>query len=179
MAANNGRFLTLSVAVVSALCLAACASSLGPSGTGGRDSGIEKISRLFDAINVPTSQGEGAYEHIVQQIAAETFVRHDLTGIIPGIEGHDGAVNFLYELKRGFSDLHLEINEIFSADDKVVVFFVATGTHDGQFLGRSATHKPIRVNNINIYRFKGGKVHETWQLYDALTLLRQIGIIDQ
>ncbi len=179
MGARNGRLLALSVAVVSSVWLSACASSLGPSAVGDRDSSIEKISRLFDAINAPTSPSEGAYERIVHQIASKTFVRHDLTGIIPGVEGHEGAVNFLYELRRGFSDLQLEINEIFSADDKVVVFFVATGTHDGPFLGRSATQKPIRVNNINIYRFKGGKVHETWQWYDALTLLRQIGVIDQ
>jgi steroid delta-isomerase-like uncharacterized protein len=155
--------------------LAACHSTQQDTGDADSSGNIDKILTIFDAINAPSHSDDG-FRAVVVDVAATDFVRHDLTGNIRGIHGQDGAVNFLSELRDGFSDLQLEIQDIFESDDKVVVVFVAAGTHDGPFLGHGPTNRRINVSNINIYRFEEGRVRETWQLYDALSLLRQLGI---
>jgi ketosteroid isomerase-like protein len=125
---------------------------------------VDAIRTLFAAIN------EGTFEQVVTSLAAPHFVRHDLTGAIPGVRGKEGARNFLAQLRERFSDLRVSIDDIFSAGDKVVVRFVLTG-----YETRDSKRKQVAVNNINIYRFENGQVVETWQLADALSLERQLG----
>ncbi len=134
---------------------------------------IEKMRALFAAIN------ENRLAEIIPCVAAPNFERHDLTGAIPGVKGQQGALNFIGDLKSAFPDLRLEIADIFSADEKVVVRFAASGTHLGTYLGHEPTGKRIKVHNINIYRFDGGRVVETWQLTDGVGLLRQLGIMER
>lgn len=128
---------------------------------------IASIRKLFVAI------GDGTFANVVAQLAAPNFVRHDLTGAIPGVVGQEGARNFLTTLKARFPDLHLEIEDIFASDDKVVVRFVAAAS-----ISEAGSSGPARIafNNINIYRFENGCVAETWQLADALSLQKQTEI---
>lgn len=132
---------------------------------------IKKMRALFTAIN------ENRLADVIACIAAPSFERHDLTGFIPGVRGQQGALNFVDDLKSAFPDLRLEIADIFSADEKVVVRFAASGTHLGTYLGHKPTGKRIKVHNINIYRFEGDRVVETWQLTDGVGLLGQLGIL--
>lgn len=137
----------------------------------GTASKIEKMRALFAAIN------ENRLADIIACVAAPNFERHDLTGSIPWVRGQQGALSFIDDLKSAFPDLRLEIADIFSANEKVVVRFVATGTHLGTYLGHKPTGKRIKVHNINIYRFEGDRVVETWQLSDGAGLLGQLGVL--
>jgi hypothetical protein len=39
------------------------------------------------------------------------------------------------------------------------------------------TNKNIRVDAITIHRMEGGKIAETWEVWDTLTFLQQIGVV--
>ena len=69
------------------------------------------------------------------------------------------------------------IEEIFSAGDRVVVGWTGTGTHLGEINGVPPTGHPIRVDGITIHHMSSGKIAETWQVWDTLSLLQQIGVI--
>ena len=129
---------------------------------------VARIRALFEAIN-ERREGE-----LIRELAAPQFVRHDLTGAIPGVTGQDGAARFIESLRAAFPDLKLEIQDAIADCDTVVVRFVARGTQSGPFLGQAPTNRRVEVNNINIYRFESGRVVETWQLTDGYGLLRQI-----
>ena len=74
-------------------------------------------------------------------------------------------------------DGHWNIEDIFSTDDKVVVRWTGSGTHVGELNGIPPTGKAIRVDAISIHRMRDGKIAETWEVWDTLGFLQQIGVI--
>ena len=74
-------------------------------------------------------------------------------------------------------DGNWNIDEIFSAGDRVVTRWTGTGTHVGELMGIPATDRPISVEAITIHRIEDGKIAEEWAVWDALGLLVQIGAV--
>ena len=72
---------------------------------------------------------------------------------------------------------HWQIEEIFSAGDRVVVRWTGSGTHVGEINGVPATGKKIRVDAITIHRMADGKIAETWEVWDTLSFLQQVGVV--
>lgn len=62
-------------------------------------------------------------------------------------------------------------------DDKVVTRWTMRGTHQGEFRGITPTGKQITVTGIGIFRFSNGKVVESWDTFDQLGMMRQLGVI--
>jgi len=67
------------------------------------------------------------------------------------------------------------IEEIFSTDDRVIVRWIRTGSHVDTINGIPATGQPIRSKGICIHRMEGGRIAETWEVFDALGVMQQIG----
>lgn len=128
---------------------------------------IATLRKLFATINAGELDKISGFAH-------PDFVRHDLTGAIPGVEGRAGAVDFIRGLMASISGLHLDIVDIFGADDKVTVRFVARGRHTGEMFGMPPTGRELTINNVNIYRLQDGKIRETWQLADGWGMMRQV-----
>jgi hypothetical protein len=77
--------------------------------------------------------------------------------------------------QRSRKDTHSSLAE----GDKVMVRWTALGTHKGQLLNLAATDTQITVSGIDVYRFSGGKIHETWTSWDALGFLQQLGAVSE
>jgi len=111
-------------------------------------------------------------------LAAELFaaghVMHDPQ--VPTADGPEGMVATVSTYQTGV-DGHWGIEEIFSTDDKVVLRWTGTGTHVGEVNGIPPTGKPIRVDAITIHRMDGGKIAETWEVWDTLGFLQQLGAV--
>src|SRR5262245_342117 len=58
---------------------------------------------------------------------------------------------------RAFSGLKFDVQDMVCEKDKVVAFWVITGTHTGEFNGIAATHKKIMVEGISIHQIANGK----------------------
>jgi predicted ester cyclase len=54
---------------------------------------------------------------------------------------------------------------------------VWTATHTGDFMGIPATGKQIKVSEMHINRFEGGKLAERWGAWDQLGMMQQLGVI--
>src|SRR3954447_5092981 len=74
-------------------------------------------------------------------------------------------------------DGHWNIEEIFSTGERVVVRWTGSGTHVAEVNGIPPTGKKIRVDAISIHRMKGGKIAETWEVWDTLGFLQQLGVV--
>ena len=61
--------------------------------------------------------------------------------------------------------------------DKVVTRWMIRATHSGDFRGISATGNRITVTGIGIFRFSDGKVVESWDSLDQLSMIRQLGVL--
>ena len=80
-------------------------------------------------------------------------------------------------LFSAFPDIHIHVEEMFAADDKVAVRVRLTGTHTGEFLGNPPTGNRIEYQSNELYRIADGKLAEEWICSDMLTLMTQIGAV--
>ena len=76
-----------------------------------------------------------------------------------------------------FPDIRVNIDDIFAADDKVVVRWSCRGTHRGEMQGIPPANHPMTMTGIAIYRLADGKIVEEWMNTDTLGMLRQLGVI--
>ena len=74
-------------------------------------------------------------------------------------------------------DGHWGIEEIFSTDDRVVVRWTGSGTHVGTVNGIPPTGRNIAVDAITIHRMVDHKIAETWEVWDTLGFLQQLGVV--
>jgi predicted ester cyclase len=56
-----------------------------------------------------------------------------------------------------------------------VSYWIATGTHEGEWLGIPATGNKVEYPGVNIFRIACGKIVESWGVANHLGLLQQIG----
>lgn len=113
------------------------------------------------------------------ELAGELFTE-DHTMHDPQIPVPDGpdAVAAAVSVYQDGVDGHWTINDIFSAGDRVVVRWTGTGRHVGDVNGIPATGRDVGpVAAIAIHRMSDGKIAETWQVWDTLGLLQQLGAI--
>ena len=112
------------------------------------------------------------------EIASELFTAdhtmHDPQ--VPAGGGPAGMVEVVSVYQRGVEG-HWGIADIFSTADRVVVRWTGSGTHVGEVNGIPATGKKIRVDAITIHRMEGGKIAESWEVWDTLGFLQQLGVV--
>jgi steroid delta-isomerase-like uncharacterized protein len=109
---------------------------------------------------------------IVDQIF-ERYIAHQPDGSTLE-RGPEDVKRFQGEFHSAFSDFHINIEEQIAEGDKVVSRYTMRGTHQGDFRGMAPTGKEIEIKGVTIFRFSPeGKVVETWDSYDQLSLMRQ------
>ncbi len=97
---------------------------------------------------------------------------------LPGFPtGREGAKQFFAMMRSAFPDLHLTIEDMIAEGDKVVMRSTWSGTHQGEFMGISATGRRVTVSAIDISRVADGRIVEHWEQSDALGLMQQLGVV--
>jgi predicted ester cyclase len=115
---------------------------------------------------------------IVKSFIGEVFNNHDLSDIEKYLagEGKEGFKQFLSEFFTAFPDSNTNIEHIIAENDLVVVFLNGTGTHKGQFQGRTPTNKQVNIRSADLYRIENEKIVGHWDVVDQLkNLLQQTG----
>src|SRR5215203_533017 len=109
------------------------------------------------------------------ELADEIFDRylaHQPGGLV-GERGPEDVKRFNGEFRSAFHNFRLSIDEQIAEGDKVVSRITVRGTHQREFRGMAPTGKEIELKGITIFRFSPeGKVVETWDSYDQLSLMR-------
>ena len=93
------------------------------------------------------------------------------------LHGTEALKAFLAGYRAAFPDLRMAIDELVVADDKAVIFFTLTGTHEGQLMGIPPTGKEMRVHGVVRSRFEDGRIVEEWEVLDQLAMLTQLGVV--
>jgi len=65
--------------------------------------------------------------------------------------------------------------DLISKGNKVVSRYVLRGTHEGEREGQPPTGKKIKMEGIFISRVENGKIMETWEVTDLLSVYKQLG----
>jgi len=86
------------------------------------------------------------------------------------------TIEFLKMIFRAVPDINWSIKELFAIGDRVIVWNIVTGTHEGEFAGIPATGNKIEVSSILILRLENGKIVEEREEADMLGLMQQLGM---
>jgi len=79
--------------------------------------------------------------------------------------------------KAIFPDLEEDLQDIIASGDTVATRWVVTGSQQQEFMGIPASGQPIRVEGMNFYRLKDGRVTDMWTQFDGVALMQQLGAI--
>jgi serine phosphatase RsbU (regulator of sigma subunit) len=110
---------------------------------------------------------------LVDEIFEQRYISHQPDGSTLE-RGPEDVKRFHREFRTAFSDFRISIEDQIAEGDKVVSHYTIRGTHQGDFRGMAPTGKEIELKGVTTFRFSPeGKVVETWDSYDQLSLMRQ------
>jgi steroid delta-isomerase-like uncharacterized protein len=94
--------------------------------------------------------------------------------------GKDESLEQMIELLKpqmeAFPDRIFSVEDMLAKGDKVVSRFIGRGTHEGEFMGIPATGNKFEITGIEIWRVENGKIVESWDAHDSLSLFQQLGM---
>ncbi len=111
-----------------------------------------------------------------EEIAAPDFVLHD-PNLPEEVRGPEGLKQFVTLYRSAFPDIDFTIEKQVAEGDLVGTRWVARGTHQGELMGIAPTGNRVEVEAFTLHRFSGEKIAEDWAHYDALGMMRQLGIV--
>jgi predicted ester cyclase len=119
--------------------------------------------------------GQGNLD-VADELFAPNYVGHDPAS--PGdIRGPEGAKEFAGMYRSAFPDVQMSVEDQVAEGEKVVTRWIASGTHLGEIMGIAPSGNRVTVTGTSIERIVDGKIVETWDNYDALGMMQQIGAI--
>jgi steroid delta-isomerase-like uncharacterized protein len=115
--------------------------------------------------------------------AVERFVADEYTIYSDPGDPWDGAVltraGFKERLvaSRGpFPDLHFDLIEVISENDRVAIAWRMSGTQTGPLGPMSPTGRRIEVHGMTVYYFRDERIIGHRQVVDRLAVARQLGL---
>lgn len=108
-------------------------------------------------------------------LARDVRIHPATPGAAPDTEGIDELEVAFRRFHDAFPDLHIALDDVIAAGDRVVTRWTATGTHRGELAGVAATGRSVRWGGIDVYRFDQGLIVEWWRNDDFVGLLHQLG----
>ncbi len=144
-----------------------------------KEAGLAKGKR-----NVSAEENKAIFRRYVEEIAHQgnlevadeifdRYVAHQPDGSTLE-RSPENVKRFQRQWRSAFPDIRISIEEQIAEGDKVVNRITIRGTHQREFRGMAPTGEEIELKGVTIFRFSSeGKVVETWDSYDQLSLMRQ------
>jgi len=119
----------------------------------------------------------GRKPEVADEIFAANHQYHDPGA--PASAGPGGMKQVSATYYTAFRDARWTVHEVFAIDDVVVARWTGDGTHTAELNGLAPTGRRVSVTGIWISRLRDGKIVETWDNWDTLGMLQQLGIVPQ
>jgi len=110
------------------------------------------------------------------QLLDESFVMETELAPAP-LQGRDAVRQMLQSYFIGIPDLHIEIEQLITSGDYVIVRSHLTGTHKGTFAGVPATNNKIDVRSCNVVEIRNGKAVRSTLYSQSAKLFQQLGVL--
>jgi steroid delta-isomerase-like uncharacterized protein len=110
----------------------------------------------------------------IDELMAADYVHHDPQSpqFSGGREGYKQLVEYYL---KAFPDSHFTIDQEIQEGNTAVTCWTVRGTHRGDLPTMPATGKTFSVTGITVARLQDGKFVESWNNWDALGLMQQLG----
>jgi len=85
--------------------------------------------------------------------------------------------DMLAGMLTAFPDLHLTVDDQFTAGDRVATRWTIRGTHTGPLGPLGPSGKQVTIEGIIMDRYANSKIADRWELWDQAWLLQQLGAL--
>ncbi|MDO8691753.1 MAG: ester cyclase [Dehalococcoidia bacterium] len=110
---------------------------------------------------------------VLEKAYTSDYVSHDTSSPEPlNAQAFKESVT-LY--RAAFPDMLVKVEDEILEGDMLVERWSATCTHRGEFMGLPPTGKKLSLTGISVVRLRADKIAESWENYDALGMLQQLG----
>lgn len=148
-------------------------------------SGSQPVGGGDVAVNVATVQRFFAEVCNAREldVASDLFARDhryydpSIPGVASGPVGIVQADGPVRPYQGAFSEAHWHVDDVVAEGDMVVTRWHGTGVQDGDLPGIPAAGAQVHVPGIWWQRLAGGQIVESWQVWDTLAMLQQLGVI--
>lgn len=89
---------------------------------------------------------------------SEAYVLYDRGKTVP--VGLEGMKQHLVAVRKTYPDFTMKIIRQFADGDYVISEFLMEGTHEGEWLGITPTHKRLSITGVDIDKVVDGKIVE-------------------
>ena len=111
---------------------------------------------------------------LIEEFYPPDFVWH---GPDQDIRGYEQAKQLSSTFFAAFPDAHITDEDVIAEGDKVVRRYTTRGTHQGETeMFGPPTGRQIEQKGITIHRIEEGKIVEEWEIFDTLSMLKQLGL---
>jgi predicted ester cyclase len=76
--------------------------------------------------------------------------------------GYEGVKDYFVQVRTGFPDMRVIVEEVIGEGDKVVIRTTWQGTHLGMYEGIAPTGKQVKRTLMQIFRLAQGFIVEEW-----------------
>jgi steroid delta-isomerase-like uncharacterized protein len=93
----------------------------------------------------------------------------------PGLTGRDNLKRSVRDWCLAFPDTQTIVDDLVAEAYVVAARWTSRATHRGTFLGIPATGARVTVTGSGLFRLVNGRIIESWDHFDALGLVHQLG----
>jgi steroid delta-isomerase-like uncharacterized protein len=105
---------------------------------------------------------------------AKNFVTPDIIyhGMAEEVKSLEEFKKWVAEDLSAFPDMRITLVDAIGEQNKVVLRWTLTATHEKDFADFPATHKKFETQGVEIFHFDGDKIKEAWTLGDVSVLTK-------
>jgi steroid delta-isomerase-like uncharacterized protein len=115
----------------------------------------------------------------IHELFPQDGIVHGLAPQGAPVRGPEGFKAFFQTIRGTFPDIKVTIHDTVVEGDKVAARWSATMTHSGKGLDIPPTGKKVQTTGMLMCRIRDGQIIESWDNWDALGLMEQLGVVPQ
>jgi steroid delta-isomerase-like uncharacterized protein len=82
----------------------------------------------------------------------------------------------IVRVSAGLSDSVFTVHDVVAEDDLVSVRLTSAATQSGPFMGMPPSGRRYEIEELHLFRVRGGQVVEHWHQFDQMGMMRQLGV---
>lgn len=114
---------------------------------------------------------KGNFE-ILKEIVDNDFINRTAAG--PVSNNVEGLKQFISMLHKGFSNIHIDIDDQVEENDMVATRKTIHATHTGEIMGHLPTGKTVVFKVMDFVRIHDGKYIEHWGQNNIMEVIQQL-----
>lgn len=128
----------------------------------------ESINQAWNSHDIEEVLGFYSSQYVAEDVGQAFLLR-----------GHEGIRAMLENYWRAFPDLEFTITDTLAQDSRVVIIWIAEGTHQGTIMNIPQTGHRVAVQGVSVIDIQDGLVVRGQYIWDLAGMLRHMRLLPE